>query len=86
MFLSKKKVSIFYKDKKRKRLKFPQKENGKFIFYTKKLPFVEKKIKYLLKMSENKWAALFKPFYSLNVIDYNNKILKNLIQKKLKKI
>ena len=86
LFLSKKKVSIFYKDKKRKRLKFPQKENDKFIFYTKKPSYVEKKIKYLLKMSENKWTALFKSFYSLNVIDYNNKILKNLIQKKLKEI
>ncbi len=86
LLLSKKKVSIFYKDKKRKRLKFPQKENSKFIFYTKKPSYVEKKIKYLLKMSENKWTALFKSFYSLNVIDYNNKILKNLIQKELKKI
>ena len=83
LLLSKKKVNVFYKNKK-VGLQFLNKNNSNFVFYSKNRAQVENRIKSLLKISHTQWKKKNNNFFKYNKYDYKNIRLKKLIINELK--
>ena len=83
LLLGKKKVNVFYKEKKNN-IQFSNSINSNFVFYSKNKILIEERIRKLLSYNQKYWEKINKSFYNNNVYDKKNNILKTLIRRELK--